>query len=249
MLPFLLTTFLKDRILNKTFFVCLFTFISLIIYLFILLGCISKGVGIENLYWVMISQNGTAGQLPVEVRIGYFGMCASFPPNATMPNDRQIPAPLECFPGDTPPGLSSIPMEHPVLSSALTLQKSALYPLPALASSLYLVSLIYYFIFRERGGRNEKISKFLLGVSAALGVAGALCAMSSAKALHEIGILLGHHAIGGGEGEVTIQAGSWEGAGLCVAAGIHFFIVIYAACGMPIFGLGFGRGYIGKRFL
>jgi hypothetical protein len=72
MLPFLLTTFLKDRILNKTFFVCLFTFISLIIYLFILLGCISKGVGIENLYWVMISQNGTAGQLPVEVRIGYF---------------------------------------------------------------------------------------------------------------------------------------------------------------------------------
>ena len=124
-------------------------------------------------------------------------------------------------------------MEHPVLSSALTLQKSALYPLPALASSLYLVSLIYYFIFRERGGRNEKISKFLLGVSAALGVAGALCAMSSAKALHEIGILLG----------------SWEGAGLCVAAGIHFFIVIYAACGMPIFGLGFGRGYIGKRFL
>ena len=176
-------------------------------------------------------------------------MCASFPPNATMPNDRQIPAPLECLPGDTPPGLSSIPMEHPVLSSALTLQKSALYPLPALASSLYLVSLIYYFIFRERGGRNEKISKFLLGVSAALGVAGALCAMSSAKALHEIGILLGHHAIGGGEGEVTIQAGSWEGAGLRVAAGIHFFIVIYAACGMPIFGLGFGRGYIGKRFL
>jgi hypothetical protein len=72
MLPFLLTAFLKDRILNKTFFVCLFTFVSLIIYLFILLGCISKGVGIENLYWVMISQNGTAGQLPVEVRIGYF---------------------------------------------------------------------------------------------------------------------------------------------------------------------------------
>lgn len=108
---------------------------------------------------------------------------------------------------------------------------------------------MYYFIFRERGGRNEKVSKFLLGVSAALGVAGALCAMVSAKALHEIGILLGHHAVGGGEGEVSIEAGSWEGAGLCIAAGIHFVIVVYAAIGMPGFSLGSGVGYIGKRFL
>jgi len=141
-------------------------------------------------------------------------------------------------------------MTHPVLASALALQKSSLYPLPAIASSLFLISLIYYFIFRERGGRNEKASKFLLGVSAALGVAGALCAMASAKALHEIGILLGHHAVGGGEGEVSIEAGSWEGAGLCIAAGIHFVIVVYAAIGMPGFSLGFGGGgYIGKRFL
>jgi len=141
-------------------------------------------------------------------------------------------------------------MTHPVLASALALQKSSLYPLPAIASSLFLISLIYYFIFRERGGRNEKASKFLLGVSAALGVAGALCAMASAKALHEIGLLLGHHAVGGGEGEVSIEAGSWEGAGLCIAAGIHFVIVVYAAIGMPGFSLGFGGGgYIGKRFL
>jgi len=74
MLPFLVASFLKDRILNKTFFVCIFTLISLIIYLFVLLGCISTGAGIESLYWVMISQNGTAGQPPVAVRIGYFGM-------------------------------------------------------------------------------------------------------------------------------------------------------------------------------
>jgi hypothetical protein len=73
--------------------------------------------------------------------------------------------------------------------------------------------------------------------------------MSSAKALHEIGILLGHHAVGGGEGEVSIEAGSWEGAGLCIAAGIHFAIVLYAACGMPWFSFGSGMGYIGKRFL
>jgi len=73
MLPFLVANFLKDRILNKTFFVCIFTLISLIIYLFVLLGCISTGAGIESLYWVMISQNGTAGQPPVAVRIGYFG--------------------------------------------------------------------------------------------------------------------------------------------------------------------------------
>ncbi|KAI0572104.1 hypothetical protein Alg215_09981 [Pyrenophora tritici-repentis] len=79
----------------------------------------------------------------------------------------------------------------------------------------------------------------LLATSAALGVAGALCALTSAKALHEIGILLGHQAVGGGEGEVIIQAGSWEGAALCVAAGIHLFIAMYAACGMP----GFKRGF------
>jgi hypothetical protein len=74
MIPFLVASFLKDRILNKTSFVCLFTLISLVIYLFVLLGCISTGAGIERLYWVMISQNGTAGQAPMHVRIGYFGM-------------------------------------------------------------------------------------------------------------------------------------------------------------------------------
>ena len=83
----------------------------------------------------------------------------------------------------------------------------------------------------------------------ALGVAGALCAMSSAKALHEAVNLLGHHAIGGGEGEVGFQAESWEGVGLCIAAGIHFFTVFYAACGIPGFSVGFSKGHIGRRLL
>lgn len=135
-------------------------------------------------------------------------------------------------------------MSHPVLISALALQKSSLYPIPAIASSLFLVSIIYYyFIFRNRGGRNERLSKVLLAISAALGVAGALCAMSSAKGLHEAGNLLGHHMIGSGEGEVGFQAGSWEGVGLCIAAGIHFFVVFYAACGMPGFSVGLRKGY------
>jgi len=163
----------------------------------------------------------------------YLGLCASFPPNNTASSDTRTPAPLECFPSDSPPGLSDIPMSHPVVVSALMLQKSSLIPLPALAAPLYLVSLIYYSISHDRGGRNAKASKILLATSAALGVAGALCAMTSAKALHEMGILLGHHAVGGGEGEVGIQAGSWEGAALCVAAGIHLFVAMYAACGMP----------------
>ncbi|KAF1833080.1 hypothetical protein BDW02DRAFT_580686 [Decorospora gaudefroyi] len=158
--------------------------------------------------------------------------CASFPPNNT---GSAAPPPLECFPGDTSPGLSSIPMTHPLLHAALSLQKSSLYPLPALASTLYLISILYYFIARRRGGRNEKASKLLLGISAALGVAGALSAMASAKAVHEVGVLLGHD----GERELVIQAGSWEGVGLWIAAGIHFGVVTYAACGMPGGRLGF----------
>ena len=73
MLPFFILNFLKHRILTKTFFTSLLTLVALLIYLVALLGCISKGAGIENLYWVKISQSGTAGQPPVEVRIGYFG--------------------------------------------------------------------------------------------------------------------------------------------------------------------------------
>ena len=76
MLPLLVLSFFRRRILTKTFFISLLPFIALLIYLFTLLGCISKGAGIENLYWVRISQNGTAGQPPVEVRIGYYGMYA-----------------------------------------------------------------------------------------------------------------------------------------------------------------------------
>ncbi|RMZ68631.1 Ca2+ regulator and membrane fusion Fig1 [Pyrenophora seminiperda CCB06] len=235
MFPLFMLTFLKHRILSKTIFISFLTFIALVIYLFTLLGCISKGAGIENLYWVRITQSGTAGQPPVEVRIGYFGLCASFPPNTKASTSNPIPAPLECFPSDSPPGLSDIPMSHPVLASALILQKSSFIPLPALAAPMYLVSLIYYSIYHGRGGRNEKVSKILLAISAALGVAGALCAMTSAKALHEMGILLGHQAVGGGEGEVGVQAGSWEGAALCVAAGIHLFVASFAACGMPGF--------------
>ena len=77
MLPFIVLNFLKHRILTKTFFISLLTFIALVIYLFTLLGCISKGGGIENLYWVRIWQNATVGQPAVEVRIGYFGMYAA----------------------------------------------------------------------------------------------------------------------------------------------------------------------------
>jgi hypothetical protein len=77
---------------------------------------------------------------------------------------------------------------------------------------------------------------------------GALSAMASAKALHEVGILLGHNGVG--EEGLSIKMGSWEGVGLCVAAGLHFCVVVYAAVGM----LGvpsltsFGRGYVGRRF-
>lgn len=73
MLPLVLSSFFKDRILTKTFFTCLLTFVTLIIYLFILLGCISTGAGIENMYWVVVSQSGTSEQPRGEVRIGYFG--------------------------------------------------------------------------------------------------------------------------------------------------------------------------------
>jgi hypothetical protein len=72
--------------------------------------------------------------------------------------------------------------------------------------------------------------------------------MASAKALHEVGILLGHHGMG--EKGLSIEAGSWEGVGLCVAAGLHFGVVVYAVVGMP--GLpsltSLGRGYVGRRF-
>ena len=74
MLPLIVSSFLEDRILTKTFFTCLLAFTTLIIYLFILLGRISTGAGIENMYWVAVSQSGTARQPPVEVRIAYFGM-------------------------------------------------------------------------------------------------------------------------------------------------------------------------------
>jgi hypothetical protein len=136
-------------------------------------------------------------------------------------------------------------MSHPLLVHSLALQKSALYSLPAAASTLYLVSLIYYVISKRSEGRNFKASKILLGISSALGVSGALAAMTSAKAMHEVGRLLGNHGVG--EDGIDIKDGSWEGVGLCVAAGLHFVVVVYAACGMP--GWPSFGGYIGKRYL
>ncbi|KAF1942969.1 hypothetical protein EJ02DRAFT_453871 [Clathrospora elynae] len=65
--------FLKEHILTKVFAVTFLTFLSLLVYLLVLLDCLTKGGGMENLYWVSIAQNGTNGKAPIEVRIGYFG--------------------------------------------------------------------------------------------------------------------------------------------------------------------------------
>ena len=117
-----------------------------------------------------------------------------------------------------------------------------------MASWLFLISLIYYVIAKRSEGRNYKAAKILLAISSALGVAGALSAMASVKALHEVNILLGQHGVV--EDGLSIKTGSWEGVGLCVAAGIHFLIVLYASFGMPgtpnLSGL--ATGYIGRRF-
>jgi hypothetical protein len=46
-----------------------------------------------------------------------------------------------------------------------------------------------------------------------------------------------------------VFAGIWGGVGLCIAAGLHFAVTVYAALGMlgtP--SLSFEGGYIGKRF-
>jgi hypothetical protein len=75
-----------------------------------------------------------------------------------------------------------------------------------MASSLFLISLIYYIVAKRSEGRNYKAAKILLAISSALGVAGVLSAMASAKALHEVGILLGQHGVG--EDGLSIKAGS-----------------------------------------
>jgi hypothetical protein len=63
--------FLKSHILTKPFLASLLTFLSLTIYLFVLLGCITSGAGIQNIYWVTLHNPTTKS--PIEVRIGYYG--------------------------------------------------------------------------------------------------------------------------------------------------------------------------------
>jgi hypothetical protein len=63
--------FFKSHILTKPFLAALLTFLSLTIYLFVLLGCITSSAGIRNIYWIKL-HNPTA-QSHMEVRIGYYG--------------------------------------------------------------------------------------------------------------------------------------------------------------------------------
>ncbi|KAF1844388.1 uncharacterized protein K460DRAFT_263810, partial [Cucurbitaria berberidis CBS 394.84] len=194
--------FTEDNILRKETAVGVLTFISLILYLFVLLGCINKGAGIDNLYWVSISQSAT---LPStlnlgEVRIGYFGLCTNIGHTGE----------LTCFPRDAIPPTSSFASSSPILLAAIALQKHALYPLPAVASTIFLLSTIYYFIVKGRGGRNKKVAKALLGISATLGLASALTCMASARALEGADEILG--------GVKEVRSGIWLGVLLWIAA-------------------------------
>ncbi|KAJ4373246.1 hypothetical protein N0V83_003540 [Neocucurbitaria cava] len=195
---------------------------------FVLLGCIGKSAGIANLYWISVSHGGislpTASAL-TEIRVGYFSLCTTFA------NDK-----MTCFSRETVPDTSPFLPLPPLLLACISLQKRSLYPLPALASPLFLFGMIYYFTVRERGGRNKKAAKALLGISAALGLASALACMASAKALEGAEGVIG--------GNVQIKSGMWLGVLLWIAAAIHVSVVGYLICGMP--GSGMGGGYGGS---
>ena len=105
----------------------------------------------------------------------------------------------------------------------MSLQKNALFPLPAFASVLFLLSLIYLVIVWNRDGRNKRAAKILLGISAMLGLASTLTYFASAKALE------GANEIFGGGTEV--MSGMLLGVLLCVAAAIHILIAGYIGCG------------------
>ncbi|KAF2845656.1 hypothetical protein T440DRAFT_543541, partial [Plenodomus tracheiphilus IPT5] len=208
-------------ILRRVTAVAVATCISLIIYLVVLLGCIGKGAGIDTLQWVSITQTAQNPLDNGEIRIGYFGLCTNLP-SPTNPADDGI---FTCFPRDTPPSLSTIPTEHPLFLAAKSLQKNALYPLPAVAAVFYLVSLIYFFIAERHGGRNEKAAKILVGISAAIGIASALTSMSAARALHATSEALG--------GNTVITSGMMMMIMLWIAAVLQAGVVVYVAAGMP----------------
>ncbi|CAO2652622.1 Nn.00g009050.m01.CDS01 [Neocucurbitaria sp. VM-36] len=167
-----------------------------------------------------------------EVRIGYFGLCTSFANNASE---------LTCFPRDVLPNTSFFLPPSPLLLASISLQKRGLYPLPAVASPLFLLSMIYYFIARRRGGKNKKAAKALLGISAALGLASVLTCMASAKALEGADEIIG--------GMTEIKSGIWLSVLLWIAATLQVVVVGYILCGMPgRIGGGFGDssgGYSG----
>jgi hypothetical protein len=152
------------------------------------------------------------------------GLCTSFAPNTTStPPDAHRS--FTCFPRDTPAWLPSAPAGHPLILASTALQKNALYPVPVIAAVLFLLSMMYYLIARRRGGRNEGITKIIMCVSAAIGVAGGLTCMSAAHALHEISVLLGER--------VVVQVGVAMGVLLWVAVAVHVLVAGYVFCGMP----------------
>ncbi|CBX94229.1 predicted protein [Plenodomus lingam JN3] len=199
-------SFIKRFLLRRVTAVAVATAASLVIYLFVLLGCIGKGAGIDTLQWVNIIQTAQNSKVTGEIKIGYFGFCTNLPSPENPTADRVF----TCFPRGKPPSHSNIPIEHPLFITANSLQKNALYPIPALAAVFFLLPLLYYFIAERHGGRNEKAAKILLGVSVAVGIAGALTSMSAAQALHVSSVVSG--------GATVINSGRWMMIMLWVAA-------------------------------